>query len=268
MQTTPPLAISIAGLQRDPRAPWATPRGDVDARAAIAWVASLGVPSIQLDASLDGIRPRQLDRSARRDLAATLRRHGLALAGVDLWIPPEHFTDAARVARALDATLAAVELASELAPLAAPAGFSSVSNAVVSVVLPADLADDLRIQLEAGATRCGVRLADHRLGAIDPAESPAFGRGLDPATALLGGADPVRLASARPKLLAARLSDASVIARSAVGDPGARLDVVAYRVALETAGYAASVPIDLRGLPDQADAARRAIERWSTNPQR
>ena len=38
---------------------------------------------VQLSAAQAGLRPRELDRSARRDLLATLRRRELAVAGID-----------------------------------------------------------------------------------------------------------------------------------------------------------------------------------------
>ncbi|MEM7756072.1 MAG: hypothetical protein AAF297_10600, partial [Planctomycetota bacterium] len=69
-------------------------------KAAIGAVSAMGARAIQLDATRAGLRPRDLERSARRDLAATMRREELAFSGVDLWIPPHHFVDPDRADRA------------------------------------------------------------------------------------------------------------------------------------------------------------------------
>ena len=119
MQT--PLSIAIAGLDAGPGHPWSRPGGGVDPRRAIEWVAgfvaSHGVRSIQLDVTMPEVRPRDLDRSGRRDLAALLRRCGLSISGLDLFIPPEHFSDAASEERAVGAAGHASGMLAELAGL-------------------------------------------------------------------------------------------------------------------------------------------------------
>src|SRR5690606_31973157 len=85
-----PIAISLAGLDQGgapPIVPWGA-----GARAAINWAAAAGWRAITLDATAPDTRSRALDNSARRDLASALRRAELAFAGLDLWIPAEHFT--------------------------------------------------------------------------------------------------------------------------------------------------------------------------------
>ena len=52
-----------------------------------------GWQAVQLSAAMPGTRPRDLGSSARRDLQATLRRNELLAAGMDLWIPREHYID-------------------------------------------------------------------------------------------------------------------------------------------------------------------------------
>lgn len=262
MVDLPSPSISIAGLAPDPVAPWASGTPRVDPRAAVAWVATLGVRTIALDATLDGIRPRQLDRSARRDLAALLRRRELGLTGLDLWIPPEHLLDPARVQRATDAITDALACAAELAALAGatPSAGGRGPAGIVSVTLPEQLPDTLRGELERAAARAGSLLVDHRVGA---SASGAIGVGIDPAATLLASADPATHASrAGPGLVCARLSDASTSARVAPGS-GGRLDLLAYRVALSTARFGGPVVIDLRGVADQHASARAWIERWS-----
>src|SRR5690606_13026801 len=89
-----PAALSIAGVRDDPALKGAGPRAPIEAAA------KAGFRAVALDASAAGLRPRDLDRSARRDLAALLRRLELAFAGLDLWIPPEHFASPEHADRA------------------------------------------------------------------------------------------------------------------------------------------------------------------------
>jgi sugar phosphate isomerase/epimerase len=262
------LSISISGLAREAGLPWSDRAGSVDPRGAIAWIASLGVRAVHLDATLESIRPRQLDRSGRRDLAAILRRHELALSGLDLWIPPEHFSDSARAERAMDATIAALELSAELSTLV-----GAGSRAVVCVLTPSTLTNDAMERLAGAALRAGASLADHRVApAIAPSAKPsdepeasgtipALSAGVDPAAALLAGLDPSRVAlSLADRLVSARLSDASTIGRVAPDAPEARLDLLAYRVALRAIGFDGPLVIDLRGLASQARAASAWID--------
>lgn len=254
MLPKPELSLSLAGLAPDPGAPWAA-----GPRAAIEWCAKAGFRAIQLDAAAAGIRPRELDRSARRDIAAVLRRGQLVLSGLDLWIPPEHLTDPSRSGRAIEAIAQAVELSSELTRLGAgPA-------AVVSVVLPPTLSDEAKRGIANHAEQHGARIADHTLPAATTAPQPGspIGIGLDPAALLLAGQDPAQTAArAGPALAAARLSDATMVGRAAWGQPGGRLDLTAYLAALAVGGYCRPLVLDLRGLHDQARAARDAITNW------
>jgi sugar phosphate isomerase/epimerase len=253
----PSLSISLAGLAPDARAPWAG-----GARAAIGWASQAGYRWVHLDAAAPGVRPRELDRAARRDLAAFLRRSQLLLSGLDLWIPPEHFIDPGRCDRAVSAVLAAMELAAALHALIA----GSTSPAV-SVVLPERLPAEVREALESRGEATGARIADHA-GFDQPGHdggSP-LGVGIDPAALLLAGRDPAAAASrAGRALVSARLSDATTVGRVAPGNAGGRLDQLAYFVALSTAGYAQPVVVDLRGVAEQDFAARSISSRMATD---
>lgn len=230
----------------------------------MAWVASLGVRAVHLDATLDSLRPRQLDRSARRDVAAILRRHEIAMSGLDLWIPPEHFANPAHSERALDAAIAALELAGELAPLV-----GAGSRPVVSVLTPVGLASDVAEQLASAALRSGSVLADHRIASANAAKpsegtnlaASSLGVGIDPAAVLLAGSDPaVGVLHAGERLVSARLSDATTAGRIAPGESGSRLDLLAYVVALRTIGHHGHAIIDLRGVAQQARAATQWLD--------
>ncbi|MCA9288174.1 MAG: sugar phosphate isomerase/epimerase [Phycisphaerales bacterium] len=262
-----PLAVSLAGLRRDvPDAPWST-----GPRAALAWVASIGVRQVQLDAAAPGMRPRELDRSGRRDVAALLRRHELGLTGLDLWIPGEHLSDPVHLDRAVGAIDASIGLAADLSPLVGGGG------RLVSLTLPDGVAADVVGHIAASADRVGVRVADHAWpargerageettdGSVDaPARvcSPSIGIGLDPAAVVLAGQS-VAKATARvaDRLLTARLCDLSSAGRVLPGE--GRLDVVAYRACLSLTPGGTPVVIDVRGLEDQDAAARRMVRAW------
>ena len=204
--------------------------------------------------------PVDLDRSARRDLAALLRRTQLRFTGLDLWIPSEHFVDSARVQRATEATMAAIDLAADLARLV-----ESPRGGLVGIALPAAVPPALVQTLCAYAESRGVDLADHTVRDTRP--DARLGVGLDPAGLLLAGQDPVALAARwGTAVQCARLSDASAVGRVAVAGAGSRLDVRAYRATLDVLGYSRNVVVDVRGVRDQVQALMRAREVWDPAP--
>jgi len=239
----PDLSLSLAGLANDPAAPWAG-----GPRRAIEWAAGLGYRAVQLDATAAGIRPRELDRSARRDLAALLRRHELSVSGLDLWAPASHFAHGPDTGRALAAVAAAAELAAELRTL-----IGGSSRAVVAIALAAKPAEGVLTALAGASEHTGAAIADH---AWPPAHEAV---GIDPAAMLLAGADPaaeiLRLAAVP---VTARWTDLGPAGRTARGR--GRLDVLAYDVALTTRGVPGPRIVDLRDLKDQRAAAVGALE--------
>ncbi len=212
------------------------------------------IRAIAIDVTTPGLRARDLSRSDRRDLAATLRRRELDLAGLDLFIPQEHFSDPSWAPRAIEVIGHTLELASELAPLV-----GGTSRALVSVHLPGDLDDSVARDLGANAERLGAILADHHPGAVERSDS--FVVGIDPASVLMSGASPAKRATVAKAL---RLSDASDVGRCPVGGSGARLELSAYAAAASMNG-APHVTIDLRQLRDPAQGAIRAAEFWEQN---
>ncbi|MEZ6243678.1 MAG: hypothetical protein R3B57_11630 [Phycisphaerales bacterium] len=245
-------SVSLAGLDDAPGRPWSG-----GARAAIAWGGTLSVRGVRLDAAAAGVRARDLDRSARRDLAALLRRTERSLGGLDLWIPPTHFADASRVDRAVAATLGAIELAGDLAALVGGA-----SRRSVSVILPGEVDPTVVGSIAAAAEIAGVVVADHAWPCAEE-RSAGIGVGVDPATVLLAGGDPSEAVSRLGgRVVVARLSDANAQGRCLPGDAAGRLDMVAYSVAIATGGADPEIVVDLRGLPRQDRAATRIIEAW------
>lgn len=256
MLMRPPLCLALAGLSRDPAAPWSG-----GPRAVIHWAASQGFRFVQLDGADRGVRARDLDRSARRDLAALLRRQELLLSGLDLWIPPEHYIDPARSDRALEAMLGAIELAADLAGLVAGS-----PSPVVSTAFPEGLDAAMKSEIAARAELAGVRIADHSLqetvGEADDGASP-LAIGIDPAAHLLAGRDPAAAAArAGVRLASARLSDAGSVGRVAVGAAGSRLDVLAYLAALSAVNHQRPLVLDLRGIADQRAAVEAVSSSW------
>lgn len=239
----PELSLAMADLATD-QAP----------RERILAAAKLGYRALTLDAKAPGLRARELDRSARRDLAATFRRAELRLAGVDLWIPEEHFCDPTRIDRAIAAGVGTIDLVAELASL-------TLGDPIVNMVLPAAESGDARRAMAAAAEAAGVQIADHHwpLG-----ETPAgpIGSGLDPVVALFEKADPVAFASS-PSLISARLAglgDAAI--RVPLDAPSNRLDLLSYRAALSLAPMLRTLVVDVRGLTDAHAGAVAALDAW------
>lgn len=274
--STPELSIAMAGLDPGAIGLGGLAPGGGRVREIIAWAAKSGVRGVQIDATASGIRPRELDRSARRDLAALLRRSELACSGVDVFIPPEHLCDAATMDRAVATILGAIELAADLAVLASGAVVTRMSGvqACVCLTLPSGEKAALpgvvsaRDAVIRHAESRGVRLADCAWPIADALEEETLGVGLDPAVVLNAGADPVPLAAKLGKRLAdARLSDIRQGPgglRWVPGSSGGRLDVMGYLLTLAACGYTRHVVLDVRGIVAVEGAVaevRRAISR-------
>ena len=167
----------------------------------------------------------------------------MSVAGVDLWIPPAHFTRPDTVDRAVAATHAAVELAADL------------GRCPVSLTLPCDDEDDdatapVIEALTNHALRFGVPLADH---AVPPRGRQDVGVGIDPPAWLGQSLDPAEAVTKwADRLLSARVCDLLTSGvRAPVGEPdGARLDVAEYHGRLAASGYVRPLIVDMRQWPD------------------
>ncbi|MEM7623120.1 MAG: hypothetical protein AAF235_07930 [Planctomycetota bacterium] len=243
-----PLALSTAGLTRGSAG---GPGSAGDPKQVLTAVASAGVSGIVLDATAPGFRPRDLDRSARRDLAAHLRRSELAFAGLDLFIPPRHFLAPDLADRASHAAAAALELASDITAL-------NGGEPMVATRLPSDDAASLLAVLNAAAQRVGAVLVDHAPDreAADLAASLRIG--IDPAVILAAARDvPDRVLRAGQCIGAVRLTDWNGSRRVPVGT--GELDARQFFAALSIAAPEISPVIDVAGLPEPGRAARAAI---------
>ncbi|MEX2213356.1 MAG: TIM barrel protein [Phycisphaeraceae bacterium] len=228
-------------------------------RSALAQVVKLEFQAVQLDATLAGIRPRELSHRARRDLSALLSRSDIQLAGIDLFLPREHYIDAQHMDRAVAATIAAIELAADL------------GRVTVSISLPvAQVKADVKSAIVDAADGHGVRVAVHvedqiddLIKWLDEVDQQCLGAGIDPAAVLARGGKPVKVTNRLAKRLAgARLSDlTSGAVRCAVGE--GELEVAGYRIALDlAAGRTGPVVLDLRGIENPMAAAASAKSAW------
>ncbi len=242
----PEISISTAGYLT----------GSPSPKAAIEEIHAIGVRGISLDAAAPDFRPRELTRSARRDLAASLRRRELEFTGLDLWIPPEHFADATHVHRAIDAVNQAAEMSSELAALV-----GGRSTPTVSVVLASDMNPTDRVAIGANAQRVGGIIADHQ--PEQDQHVSGIGIGIDPTMVLMTGHSPGKAVTRAGKNLASvRLSDLSAMGRCVVGSQGGKLDVRGYAGALIVAGQEWIV-LDVREMPEPRVAAALATQAWN-----
>lgn len=246
-------SLSIAGLHtHGAEGPWRA-----GPRAAIEWAAGVGCRSLHLDATAPGVRARELDRSGRRDLASTLRRHGLGFTGLDLWIPAEHFAEPAHADRALSALLGAVDLAAELA------GLLGSAAPVVSVTLPEGFRGIDAVA--AGADASGSIIEDFGPGGEGEDRPPMVRPGVDTGRLLMRGDPPGKtFARLADRLGSLRLNDADDTGRRPMGS--GRLDP-SMLLALH-ATLTADLPVvtDLRGLENPQRAASAVVEMLSTDP--
>lgn len=241
----PPLSLALNAFRSG---------DDPGPRELLEWAAGSGFRWATLDGAARGVRARELDRSARRDLASLMRRLELGFAGVDLFIPPAHFADPGHADRAVSAATGAIELVADIAAL-------NGGEPVIGLMLPAAIDPSILGTLLAHADSRGVRLADHAWPTRESSET--LGVGIDPAALLMASENPAKVAARLGGRLAlARLSDASELGRVEPGLGRGRLNDLAYAVALQTAGYDRPVVLDCRGLADPSGAAIRSFGWW------
>lgn len=243
----PALAATISPLVSSRTCP--------DTRAALEWLGAAGYRGVQLSATDPETRPRELSMSARRDLAATMARLELTCSGIDLFIPPSHFADAAHMARAFEAAEAAIEFAAMLGrvPVTVPLG-------------PRDSGEILSA-ITAVATRHGV---DVLLPVVDSTElemlSPPCAASIDCAAVLAAGGDPSAVVfKAQSRLGGVRLVDLGRTGlRAPILEPReSRLDALALRIALDTVAFTRSPVVDARQWTDPGQGLAAALARWS-----
>ncbi len=233
LPTLPELACAMRGLHAIPDVPHTSGRGIVD------WIAGRGFRAVALDAVHPDLRPRSLDRSARRDLAASLRRRGLMLAGVDVMVPASHFAGAEHVDRALSAAQNAIGFAQELGSLL------GATEPVVCLALPDEPTEGVIESLRAASEDAGVVLAVHRRGL------GGLARSLDLDALLDAGVDP-----------AGEMSRECAQIRWGGPRPDRRVDLMAIVSAFAMLGGSSCV-LDLSHGRSPGEVAENALSRWS-----
>ncbi len=223
------------------------------AREALLRISAAGYRAVQLSATQPGLRPRDLDRSARRSLCGLLRRLELAPSGLDLWVPSAHYVEPAFVDRAVGAAEAAIDLAADM------------GHCPLCLILPEADAAQAAPVIEAitqRALRRGVAVADHR---VPPVPREYVGAGIDPPAWLSVGLDPIEAVGAlADRLISARLCDLLVsgVRGPVGGTEGARLDVGAYRAQLVAHGYFRPVVVDMRQWLDPWRGLEQSARAW------
>lgn len=186
----PDLACSLRGLAASADVEATSARGLID------WVGRGGFQAVALDATHPELRARALDRSARRDLAASLKRSGLQLTGLDVFIPARHFADREHADRATSAVLGAIELVRELGTLGAG------PSAVVCLDLPDEPVEGVEMEIGAQAERLNVSVAIVRRDVAGLARSvdidAQLDAGVDPGERIAKGCAQVRWGGPRP----------------------------------------------------------------------
>ncbi|MCC6581314.1 MAG: TIM barrel protein [Phycisphaeraceae bacterium] len=242
---------------------------DGTVRGALDSLRQSGFTAVQLDATFAGIRPRDLDHRSRRDLLALLGRHGIQLAGLDLFVPRRHWVESEHVDRATSAALAAIQLAADL------------GRVPVSLSLPVEAfrSSPITTMLEA-ADACNVPLAVHAedkvddlLAWLDEVDQPMLGAAVDAATLLAWGQQPDKVVHRLSKrLLVGRLSDLQRGGDEDLAQAGGvrctvgegELSVLTYRLALELcARRYGPVVLDLRGMEDAPASSAAAMKAWN-----
>lgn len=243
-RTQAPLSVTIAPLGSPAE--------------AMGWASASGLRGVQLSVTGGGLRPRDLGPSARRDLRAMLTRLELSVSGIDAIVPVAHFLDPATSERAIDAIDGACGLAAELGRVPVTLQLPSAGDESQR-----DRRREVLAAVAAAADRAGVTLAD--LGGAQEAPWPPVGTCVDPAAVLADGGDPAAVAvRAGPKLAAVRVDD---LLRSGLRGPigvrgESRLDVMAFRVAIDVAGFRGLPVVDCRQWPDPRAGILQTLAAW------
>lgn len=252
-------------------------------RPALEWVASIGARGVQMNAVQLNALGREhggtLDNSARRDLRATLRRFELECSGLDAWIPPSDWLQAATVDRVVAAMQGVVLLAADLdrAPvtLSLPAAVDDATqearrrDAIAAVASSAEL-HGVALANAASATNTssarGAVIATSGATATGSSMFTASGIGVcidPPAVLATGGSVSHAVAAAAGRVVAARLCDLLRTGlRGPVGQADGQLDLLEYRIALEMAGFTGLPVIDARQWHEPRLGIEQSMTAW------
>ena len=263
----PSVAVTLAPLAAEPR-------------EGLEIAARLGVRGVQVSAGQQGTRPRDLDRSGRRDLLVATRRRELEIVGVDAWIRAEDLLDRAAVDVAVDRLLEAVGLAGDLGPVP------------IATRFPSEGGEEAVRAVLAAAERVGVQVVDHAVPprgrgvrpestepatsgglivpgsveiveTVEPAPGESFdglGFGIDPPAWLVAGLD--LLDAAGNAVDALRLADLTRDGmRIPPGDADGRIDPASLLAIARTGGFDGVPVIDARRWTRPIEGIRATVDR-------
>jgi len=223
--------------------------------------ARLGCRAVTLSAAQTGTRPRELDRSERRGLIAELKRLELSCDAIDLFIPPEHFTTPETMDRAIHAVRDALDLGSDL------------GAGVLFLRLPHESIEDPPLEASQAlmefATSSRVRIADvgmggRPLGALEAGDPIPIGIGIDTASWLADGRDPLEGLILHGGLVGGvRLVGLDETGSRVSPCTESRIDVQAWRQAFEINAHASSIVIDARGWREPVEGVFQALQAWN-----
>ena len=231
---------------------------------ALTNLANLGFHSVQLDATIDGIRPRQLSTRARKDLLALMNRHAITPAGIDAFVPRDHLTDPAQQDRAVSAIHQAITLAADL-------GRIPVSLALHPTETPSDILCSILQTADATSVPLALHAEDllpDLTSLLTTQNLPFLGLALDPAAAIAYNHSPLDILNQHAKLIKiVRLSDAAHRqqgpTRLPISAPDSSLDLTTFRISADLLPHRLGpIVLDLRQLPNPLQAAAQAKSAW------
>ena len=229
-------------------------------RLGLELASRLGFRSVTLSAAQPGLRPRELDRSARRGLVAELRRLELECSAIDLFIPPEHFIAPETIDRALDAVRGAMDLATDL-------GAQSLFLRLPGESLDEPMLESTR-ELNRLAEGRVVRLLDIGLSgramrSLENGQPIAIGLGIDTASWLADQRDPLEgLITHGAMVGGLRLVDLDETGSRTAPVAGGRIDLDSLQRALELEVQPRSLVLDARGWADPLSDSARSLAMW------
>ena len=233
---------------------------DLPPRPALAMASRLGFRAVTLSAAQTGLRPRELDRSARRGLLAELRRLELECTGIDLFLPREHYEQSEHIDRALSAATQAIQLADDLGALSVflrlpPAGEDGQRGDAIHALASAAAGARVRVS--------DISLDGQALASVRKGDDLPIDVAMDTAAWITEGSDPIAgIVELDARLGGIRLVDLDANGMRVPASMGRALDLDAVRTGLEIGGFSGAVVLDARGWSDPINGLLGDLEAW------
>ncbi len=193
-------------------------------------------------------------------MIAELKRLELHCDSIDLFIPPEHFTTADTMDRAIHAVRDALDLGSDLGAgvlflRLPPEAFDAPPSEATQALI--EYANSSRVRL------ADVGLRGRALQALEKGAPISIGIGIDTASWLADGRDPLEGLILHGGLVAGvRMVGLDETGSRVPPTSHARIDVDAWRQAFEINAHGVSSVIDARGWREPVDGVAQALHAW------